>query len=51
MVVQKRQIEILKLRFGDAALQGPDVMLSDMVASVRMNKQLCENEEVIFENH
>lgn len=38
--LQKRHIEILKLRFGDAALQNPDVMLSDMQFSARLNKQI-----------
>lgn len=38
--LQKRHIEILKLRFGDMALQGPDVMLSDMQFSARLNKQI-----------
>ncbi len=42
--LKKRQLEILKLRFGDAALQGPDVMLSDMQSSSRLNKQLSGTE-------
>ncbi|PVF91727.1 hypothetical protein CPB86DRAFT_802615 [Serendipita vermifera] len=44
----KRQIEILKLRFGDAALQAPDVMLSDMQASSRLSRQIDESSEGII---
>lgn len=46
MATQKRQIEILKLRFGDAALQSVDVMLFDMLSSVRINKQMYDGKEV-----
>lgn len=45
---QKRQVEILKLRFGDAALQAPDVMLSDMQSSLRVNRQIYEDGTVCF---
>jgi len=42
--LQKRQIEILKLRFGDAALQGPDVMLADMQTSSRVNRLIHDGQ-------
>ncbi|CAG8581017.1 6618_t:CDS:10, partial [Acaulospora colombiana] len=48
MLRHKRQIEILKLRFGDAALQAPDVMLSDMQASSRLSRQVDETSEAVI---
>ncbi|CAG7847581.1 Anaphase-promoting complex subunit 2 AltName: Full=20S cyclosome/APC complex protein apc2 [Serendipita indica DSM 11827] len=45
---EKRQLEILKLRFGDTALQSIDVMLADMQSAVRVHKQIQETEESVL---
>ena len=39
-VKQRRNVEILKIRFGDAALQVCEVMLRDMTDSRRINQHI-----------
>jgi anaphase-promoting complex subunit 2 len=46
MYSQRRNIEILKLRFGDAALQVCEVMLKDMTDSRRLNQYMQAEEPV-----
>jgi anaphase-promoting complex subunit 2 len=43
---QRRNIEILKLRFGDAALQVCEVMLKDMTDSRRLNQYMQSQDPV-----
>lgn len=43
---QRRNVEILKLRFGDAALQVCEVMLKDMTDSRRLNQYMQTQEQV-----
>ena len=46
--IQRRNIEILKIRFGEAALQVCEVMLRDMTDSRRIDQHVQQQKAVCF---
>ena len=48
--MQRRNIEILKIRFGEAALQVCEVMLRDMTDSKRIDQHI-QNQKNVREPH
>ena len=46
IIVQRRNIEILKIRFGEAALQVCEVMLRDMTDSRRVDQYVQSQKSV-----